>query len=59
MNMSVRDYVDPKYELFIDGQWRNAENDATFPVINPSNGEQLCLCAEASARDVDDAVKAA
>lgn len=59
MNISVRDYVQEKYGLYIDGQWRDAEHRATFPVLNPSNGEQLCLCAEASAKDVDDAVKAA
>lgn len=27
--------------MYIDGQWINAENNATFPVFNPANGEKI------------------
>ena len=47
------------YQLFINGQWRDAEGGKTFKVYNPSNGEFLATCAAASKADVDDAVKAA
>lgn len=52
-------HVNDSYQLFIGGKWRDAEGGKTFPVTNPSNGEQLCVCAEATAADVDEAVKAA
>lgn len=59
MTISVRDYISERYGLFINGTWRDAESGASFAVTNPSNGEQLCICAEASRKDVDEAVKAA
>jgi acyl-CoA reductase-like NAD-dependent aldehyde dehydrogenase len=49
----------PKYQLFIDGQWRNAVSGKTFESINPSNGEVNAVVAEAGPEDVDLAVKAA
>lgn len=55
----MQKYLDDKYSLFIDGKWVDAKGGDTFKVINPSNGEQLCVCSEASREDVDDAVKAA
>lgn len=48
-----------EYELLIGGQWVKAENGATFETHNPATGELLALCANASAGDVDKAVKAA
>jgi acyl-CoA reductase-like NAD-dependent aldehyde dehydrogenase len=27
--------------MYIDGQWINAKNNATFPVFNPANGEKI------------------
>ncbi len=47
------------YQLYIDGQWRDAEGSKTFDVYNPANGDFLAKCAAASKQDVDDAVKAA
>ncbi len=46
-----------KYQLFINGQWRDAENDETFDVYSPATGEFLTKCATASKNDVDNAVK--
>lgn len=51
--------IDESYNLFINGEWISAEGGATFTVTSPANGETLCTCAEASAADVDKAVKAA
>ena len=48
-----------EYGLLIDGQWVSAENHATFETHNPANNELLAMCADASALDVDKAVKAA
>lgn len=48
-----------RYQLFIDGKWRDAEGGKTYKVYNPSNGEFMAECAAASKGDVDDAVKAA
>jgi len=45
--------------LFIKGQWRNAENDATMPVQDPSTGEDLALIASASVADGRAALDAA
>jgi len=47
------------YKLFIGGQWKEASDGATFDVISPSTGEKLTVCAQATAEDVDAAVRAA
>ena len=48
-----------KYGLFIGGEWKDASDGATFDVTNAATGEHLTKCAEATEKDVDDAVKAA
>lgn len=48
-----------KYQLYIGGQWRDASNGATIKTYNPANGELLAEIADATEKDVDDAVKAA
>ena len=45
-------------QLFIGGEWRKAENGATFETINPGTGEVLARVAEAGESDIDAAVKA-
>ncbi|NLC10900.1 MAG: aldehyde dehydrogenase family protein [Firmicutes bacterium] len=55
----MHNYLQEKYGLFIDGSWVDAHRKETFKVINPSTGEELCCCAEASREDVDKAVQAA
>lgn len=49
----------PQRGLFIDGVWRDAQDGATFEVVNPATGEVLTSVASASAADVDAAVQAA
>ena len=48
-----------KYQLFIDGQWVDAESGKTFETPNPATGETLAEVAEADKADIDKAVKAA
>ena len=46
-------------ELLIGGTWRGASDDETFAKLNPATEEPLAEVAAASARDVDEAVRAA
>lgn len=52
-------YIKDRYGLLINGQWVDAENGAVFETKNPATGQTLSVCANASAADVDRAVKAA
>lgn len=47
------------YQLYIDGQWRDASDGATIPAINPYNQEVHGHIAVATAEDVSSAVAAA
>src|SRR2546430_15572570 len=47
------------YQLFIDGQWVDAESGKTFATPNPSTGQTLAEVAEADKADIDKAVAAA
>jgi aldehyde dehydrogenase (NAD+) len=49
----------PDAKLYIDGELRDAENGATFDVINPWDGKVVGKAANASAADVDAAIAAA
>ena len=55
MNVKLKE----KYGLYINGQWRDTSDGATFATKNPATGEHLAYCAEATKEDVDDAVNAA
>lgn len=48
-----------KYQLYIDGQWKDASDGTTIKTYNPATGELLAEIADATEKDVDDAVKAA
>jgi len=48
-----------KRDLYINGQWVAAKNNATFPVYNPSTGEVWAQVADASRSDAAAAVAAA
>jgi aldehyde dehydrogenase (NAD+) len=45
--------------LLINNQWVDAANGKTFDTLNPATGQAIAKVAEASAADVDKAVKAA
>src|SRR3982074_3610700 len=48
-----------QYQLFIDGQWVDAESGKTFTTPNPATGQILAEVAEADKADIDKAVAAA
>ena len=48
-----------QYKMFINGEWIDSENKKTFETLNPENNEPWAVVPEASAKDVDNAVKAA
>src|ERR671934_2353420 len=48
-----------RYQLFIDGQFVDAESGKTFSTPNPATGETLAEVAEADKADIDKAVAAA
>jgi len=45
--------------MFIDGKWREAENNAQFDVINPATGEVISQVADADNQDIILAIEAA
>src|SRR5919198_3860321 len=48
-----------KYQLFINGEWVDAESGQTFTTPNPATGETLAEVAEGDKADIDKAVAAA
>src|SRR5437879_9468584 len=48
-----------RYQLFIDGQFVDAESGKTFNSPNPATGETFAEVAEADKADIDKAVAAA
>src|SRR5215831_14326725 len=48
-----------RYQLFIDGQFVDAESGKTFNSPNPATGETFAEVAEADRGDIDKAVAAA
>ena len=45
--------------MYIDGQWVDSESGKTIETLNPENNEVWATVPEASAKDVDNAVRAA
>ena len=48
-----------KYQLYINGEWKDASDGATIKTYNPANGEFLAEIADATNNDVDEAILAA
>src|SRR5436853_2809955 len=48
-----------RYQLFIDGQFTDAESGKTFKTPNPATGETFAEVAEADKADIDKAVASA
>ncbi|KOB75787.1 putative aldehyde dehydrogenase [Operophtera brumata] len=46
-------------QLFINGEFVNADSGKTLPLVNPSDESVICQVQSASANDVDKAVRAA
>lgn len=51
--------ISPKNNLFINGKFTEPTSGKYFPTINPATEEKLSEIAEANAKDIDKAVKAA
>lgn len=51
--------IEKRYQLFIDGKFVSPKSGKYFATVNPATEEKLSEVAEASAADVDLAVKAA
>jgi (Z)-2-((N-methylformamido)methylene)-5-hydroxybutyrolactone dehydrogenase len=47
------------FKMYIDGQWVDSESGKKIETLNPENNEVWATVPEASAKDVDKAVKAA
>ena len=47
------------YQMFIGGEWVNAQSGGTFESINPYSGKVWAVVPEAAEADVDAAVRAA
>ncbi len=45
--------------MFIDGKWKQAQNGATFDVLNPATGEIISRVADGSREDITSAIDAA
>lgn len=56
---ALRSLPIPDQALWIDGAARDAEGGVRLPVLSPIDGAMLCSIADASAADVDRAVRAA
>ena len=48
-----------KYQMYVDNEWIDAENNERFESLNPSTGKPWATIPAASASDVDRAVQAA
>jgi aldehyde dehydrogenase (NAD+)/betaine-aldehyde dehydrogenase len=48
-----------EYKMYINGEWVDAEDKKTFESLNPENNEPWAVVPEASAKDVDKAVRSA
>ena len=48
-----------RYQMYINGEWVDAENGATFTSVNPATGQTWAEVPEASEADIDRAVEAA
>lgn len=55
MNVNIQ----KKYQLFINGEWRDSSDGETIKTYNPATGELLSEIADATEKDVNDAVKSA
>ena len=56
MSNAVVDQVSK--QLFIGGQWVDAQDSATFEVLDPATGKVLCEVADASPQDARAALDA-
>ena len=56
---SVRTETAQTYQLYINGEWRDASSGETFPSINPSNEEVIAHIPKGTREDAQAAIRAA
>jgi len=59
MQLSLSDPSLLKNQAYVNGQWIDADNGATFPVTNPATGELIIEVAKVGAAETARAVAAA
>ena len=59
MSLPLSDPSLLKTQAYIDGQWVDADDGATFPVTNPANGELIATVAKLGAAETARAIEAA
>ena len=59
LSPAVKQFIDRRQKLYIDGQWVEAASGKTFATLDPATEREICQVAEAGAEDVDRAVAAA
>ncbi len=59
VDQTVEQFTASPRQLFINGQWTDADSGKTFETPNPATGDTLAKIAEGDAEDIDRAVKAA
>jgi succinate-semialdehyde dehydrogenase/glutarate-semialdehyde dehydrogenase len=59
MSLNLSDPSLLKTRAFIDGQWIDADDGATFPVKNPATGEEIAQVAKVGAAETARAIAAA
>jgi phenylacetaldehyde dehydrogenase len=56
---SVRTFLKRDHGLYINGEWRSGRTSNRLSVFDPATGQSISTVVNASAADVDDAVRAA
>ncbi len=59
LNQAASSFISTPRKLLIGGQWVDAADGNTFPVVDPSTGDTVAHVAEGRKADIDKAVKAA
>ncbi|MFE1083364.1 aldehyde dehydrogenase family protein [Brevibacterium sediminis] len=59
LNQAARDFISRPHQLLIDGQWTDASEGGTAPVVEPSTAQQIGTISMATTEDLELAVDAA
>ena len=57
--MRKEDFIQSKYDLYINGEWREASDKKTLVTTSPADGSILATIAEATDEDVNLAINSA
>ncbi len=57
--MQYDNFIEKEYKLFINGEWKSAENNNMYEKYDPVTNELITRCALASKNDVDYSIRCA